>query len=80
MPIKSFIAHPKTGRKSELVSALNDLQECEVIPSTNHDIVVVVTETHNKQSDIDLEEKMNAIDSLQMLSMVSGFDNKELNN
>ncbi len=80
MPIKSFIAHPKSGRKTELVSALNDFTECEVIPSTNEDIVVVVTDTISKQADIDLEKKMYEIDSLQMLSMVSGFDNKELNN
>ncbi len=79
MPIKSFIAHPLIDRKLDLVSALEDIKECEVIPSTNKDVVVIVTETQDKQSDIDLIEKLNNLESLQILSMVSGFDNKVQN-
>lgn len=79
MPIKSFIAHPLPSRKTDLIRDLQGIQECEVIPSTNEDIVVIVTETHDKQSDIALIEKLNNLESIQMLSMVSGFDNKVQN-
>ena len=79
MPIKSFIAHPASSKKDELIQELNTFQEVEVIPSTNEDVVVIVTETHDKQSDIDLIEKLNALESLPMLSMVSGFANNVQN-
>jgi nitrate reductase NapAB chaperone NapD len=79
MPIKSFIAHPLADRKSDLISALESIKECEVIPSTNKDVVVIVTETQDKQSDIELIDKLNNLESIQMLSMVSGFDNKVQN-
>ena len=79
MPIKSFIVHPKQGKKEELIHALEEFPECEIIPSLNEEILILVTETKDKSSDIDLQEKINAIDSLQMLSMVSGFNNIGLN-
>ncbi|MCT4624703.1 MAG: hypothetical protein N4A46_13865 [Schleiferiaceae bacterium] len=79
MPIKSFIAHPKWGKKEQLIEDLEQLDACEIIPSTNEEIVVLVTDTPDKAADIALEEKLHNLESLQMLSMVSGFDNKELN-
>ena len=79
MPIKSFIAHPISNKKNELIDELNSIEECEIIPSTNKDVVILITDTQDKQSDIDLIEKLNNLDSMQMLSMVSGFNNKDLN-
>lgn len=77
MPIKSFVVHPKPGEKKQLLRSLESLDECEVIPSSNQDVIVLVTETESKEHDIELQEKIEALDSLQMLSMVSGFNNSE---
>lgn len=73
MPIKSYLAHPHEGKKHELVSALSQLEQCEVFPAQNKDILVVVTETENKQEEDILKEKLETIASLKMLAMVSGF-------
>ena len=54
------------------------MNDCEIVPSTNKDLIVLVTETNTKKEDIELEEKLNSLESLQMLSMVSGFDNREI--
>ncbi len=72
MPVKSYIAFPKEGKKSELISELNMLNECEAIPSESHDLVLVVTDT-SKVEDKMLIDKINELSSLQHISFVSGF-------
>lgn len=74
MPIKSYLAHSETGKKQTLIDALSQLNGCEVIPATNHDLVVVVTETIDDASDVILKEKIEHIDSLKLLALVSGFN------
>lgn len=74
MPIKSYLAHPKTGEKQILIQALSKLNGCEVVPATNQDVVVVVTETLDDASDAILKEKIEHIDSLKLLALVSGFN------
>lgn len=74
MPIKSYLAHPKTGEKQSLINALTLLNGCEVLPATNQDVVVVVTETLDDASDAVLKDKIEHIDSLKLLALVSGFN------
>lgn len=73
MPIKSYIVHPKNGMKERLAKILSSLRECEVIPAANENILVLVTETKNKKHENRLFDKLNEIDCLSMLSLVSGF-------
>lgn len=75
MPINSFIARPKPGQLNQLIKALQFHPECEIITASNEELVVIVTETKNKHADLELQEKLNQIESLQLLSMVSGFAN-----
>lgn len=79
MPIKSYLAHPHEGKKKELIHAISQIDECEVIPAENKDILVVVTETNNKQEEESLKLKLDAIDSLKLLAMVSGFNTPKRN-
>ena len=72
MPIKSYIAFPKEGKKEELVNELNTMSECEAIPSQSHDLVLVVTDT-TEDNDKILIDKINTLNSLQHISFVSGF-------
>lgn len=74
MPIKSYLAHPHSGKKEELVNILTAIEGCEVMPAQNQEVIVLVTETENKQEEDLLKQKLETIESLQMLSMVSGFD------
>jgi nitrate reductase NapAB chaperone NapD len=77
MPIKSYLAHPKAGEKGTLIKALSLLNGCEVIPATNKEVLVVVTETSDDASDAILKEKIEGIDSLKLLALVSGFNNPQ---
>lgn len=74
MPVKSYLARPHTGKFNELISELSSLKGCEVIPSSNEEIAVLVTDTLHEEEDTALISKINTLDSLKMLTMVSGFE------
>ena len=74
MPIKSYLAHPHEGKKNELIEAISQLKSCEVIPAQNRDVLVVVTETETREEEDQLKQKLDAISSLKLLAMVSGFN------
>ncbi|AZQ63849.1 hypothetical protein EI427_16925 [Flammeovirga pectinis] len=71
--IKSFIAYAAVGQKSDMIKALNNIKNCEVVPSENKDIVVVLLESASKE--IEKEQILNIqnIPSVNQLSMVSGY-------
>ena len=62
------------GKKEELVKALTDLNQCEVVPAENQDVLALVTDTPNEKEEEILKEKIEAINSLKLLSLVSGFN------
>lgn len=79
MPIKSYLAHPHEGKKEELSRAIASLEYCEVLPAENKEVLVLVTETETESEDILLKEKLDAIDSLKLLALVSGFNTPKNN-
>jgi nitrate reductase NapAB chaperone NapD len=74
MPIKSYLAHAISGKREELVKALKRFDQCEVIPAENEDILALVTDTPNEKEEELLKERIEAIKSLKLLSLVSGFE------
>lgn len=74
MPIKSYLAHAVKGKKEELELALTKLAQCEVVAAKNEDVLALVTDTESEKEDEKLKEKIEAIESLQFLSLVSGFN------
>ncbi|WP_420581657.1 chaperone NapD [Reichenbachiella sp.] len=73
MPISSFLAIPKQDQLTQLTDQIALFPECDALPSTNKDLLVVVTETKDNQAEETLLEKINALDCLEQLTMVSGF-------
>lgn len=74
MPITSYLAHPLEGKKSDLIKALTSFKECDVIPAENKEVVVVVTETESTEEENILKDKIEALKSLKLLALVSGFN------
>lgn len=74
MPIKSYLAHPQDGKYKELISELSNITACDIIPSENKEIAVIVTDTKDDFEDQKLQDELNSIKSLKMLSLVSGFE------
>ena len=79
MPIKSYLAHPVDGKKNALIHALNALDNCEVIPSENEELLVVLTDTLTIEEDKSLKDTIDTLDSLKMISLVSGFNTPKNN-
>ncbi|ETN95991.1 hypothetical protein [Zhouia amylolytica] len=74
MPIISYLAHPYKGKKDNLVQEILRVKGCEVIPAQNEELLIVVTETSSKQEEEILKAKLDAIPSMKLLTMVSGFE------
>ena len=73
MPIKSYLAIPLKGQKENLQREIDSFPECEVIPSENKEVLVVLTETADEKEDKKLFEKLHALNNLQLLTLVSAF-------
>ncbi|WP_109300958.1 hypothetical protein [Aquimarina sp. AU474] len=79
MPIKSYLAHPHEDKKEDLIEALSTIEQCEIMAAQNKDVLILITETENKAEEAILKEKLDAIKSLKLLAMVSGFNTPQNN-
>ncbi len=74
MPIKSYLVHPMDGQKDQLIQKLEKIPFCELNPSINEDIIVLVTDTSSVAEEKELEQKFEAISEIKNMALVSGFD------
>ncbi len=76
MAIKSYLVHPHLGQKETLQKELSSIKNCDVIPAENKDVMILVTESNSRQEEEIIKEKLDAISSIKLLAMVSGFNTK----
>ena len=74
MPIKSYLVHPMDGKKEQLIEILSQIPFCELNPSTNKDVIVLVTDTSSVDEEKKLAQKFEAILEIKNMALVSGFD------
>lgn len=74
MPILSYLVLPQDGAKDQLCSDLSAMDYCEVIPSDNQEVVVLVTDTPDETSEKELQQALKKVSSLQSLSMTFGHN------
>ena len=68
MPILSYLVLPQTGAIEQLCTDLSAMECCEVIPSDNEEVVVLVTDTPDEKT----EKTLQNLPSLQSISMTFG--------
>lgn len=76
MPILGYIASPQSGAKQDLLQELNALQYCEAFPADNVDILILVTDTPDKNTEEKLQKQLKGIKSLESLSMTFGYNDE----
>ena len=76
MPVLAYIASPRSGEKSKLLKELNDLQHCEAFSADNAEILILVTDTPDRESEEELQEQFNKLESLESLSMTFGYNDE----
>ena len=73
MPIKSYLAYSGRGRRDELAATLRALGGCQVIPSVNRDLLVLVTDTPDEAADEALQKALARVELLEGLALVAGL-------
>ena len=76
MPIFSYLAMPRKDARNSLCEELSALEHCQIIPAANQDVVVVVTDTPDEQTEKILQSRLKGLPSLQSLSLAFGYDEK----
>lgn len=72
MPILSYLVLPQPGAMDQLCNDLTAMDYCEIIPSDNEEVVVLVTDTPDEKTEKVLQKSLKKLHSLQSLSMTFG--------
>jgi nitrate reductase NapAB chaperone NapD len=72
MPVFSYLAYPKQGAKQDLLNDLTALDHCEVTPADNQNILILITDTPDEETEKALQKKLNQLKSLESLGMTFG--------
>ncbi|MDA3789659.1 MAG: hypothetical protein PF503_14340 [Desulfobacula sp.] len=72
MPIFSFLAYPEKNMKEQLIKDLSVMDYCEVKPSENQEVLILLTDTPDEETNKRLIDTIKALKSLQALSMTFG--------
>ena len=72
MPVFSYLAYPKQGEKQELLKDLTALEFCEVTPADNENILILITDTPDEDSEKVLQKKLKQLKTLESLGMTFG--------
>ena len=76
MPVLAYIASPRSGSKKKLLKELNALQHCEAFAADNADILILVTDTPDGETEKKLRKHLNKLESLESLSMTFGYNDE----
>ena len=72
MPVFSYLAYPKQGAKNELLNDLITLGYCEVTPAENQNILILLTDTPDEETEKALQKKLKELKTLESLGMTFG--------
>jgi nitrate reductase NapAB chaperone NapD len=72
MPVFSYLAYPVQGAKEQLIDELTALEYCEVTPAENEEVLILVTDTPNDETEKELQKNLKDIKSLESLGMTFG--------
>lgn len=72
MPVFSYLAYPIQGAKEQLLNDLAALDYCEVTPAENKEVLILVTDTPDEETEKKLQKKLKALKSLESLDMTFG--------
>ncbi len=76
MPVFSYVAIPRSGGKKKLLEELNALEHCEALPADNEEVLILVTDPPDKDSEEKLQLHLKELDSLESLHMTFGCNDE----
>ena len=72
MPVFSYLAYPKQGAKDELLHDLTALNYCVATPADNENILILITDTPDEETEKALQKKLKELKTLESLGMTFG--------
>ena len=72
MPVFSYLAYPKQGAKQDLLHDLAALDYCEATPADNQNILILITDTPDEETEKALQKKLKELKTLESLGMTFG--------
>ena len=72
MPVFSYLAYPRQGAKQELLNDLANLEYCEATPADNENILILITDTPDEETEKGLQKKLKQLNTLESLGMAFG--------
>jgi len=72
MPVFSYLAYPKQGAKQDLLKDLSAIDYCEATPADNQNILILITDTPDEESEKALQKKLKGLETLESLGMTFG--------
>jgi len=72
MPIFSYLAYPEKDKKQQLIDDLSCEKFCEIKVAENEEVLILVTDTPDEETNKALQDRIKELDSLQSLSMTFG--------
>jgi len=76
MPILSYLAIPRSGEKDQLLQQLNAMPHCEAYSADNAEILILVTDTPDREVEKQLQQQLKKLESLESLSMTFGYNDE----
>ena len=76
MPVFSYLAYPAEGKKESLLHDLEAFDYCEVLSAENEEVLILVTDTPDEETEKELQEKLKQLKSLESLAMTFGHANE----
>jgi hypothetical protein len=76
MPVFSYVAIPRSGGKNKLLEELNACKYCEALPADNDDVLILVTDSPDKDSEEELQLNLKNLPSLESLHMSFGCNDE----
>jgi nitrate reductase NapAB chaperone NapD len=77
MPVLSYIALPVSGAKDELLGVLNAKQFCEAFPADNEELVVLVTDTPDNDTEKELHGQLKNLTCMESLNLIFGYNEEQ---
>lgn len=72
MNIKSFLVHTAPEQKQKIIELLKLYPYCEVLPSTNKDIIIITLENDDLSTEKQQISSIENIAGVQLLTMIFG--------
>ena len=76
MPVLAYIASPRSGEKDKLLEELNGMQHCEAFSADNAEILILVTDSPDREAEKKLQKQLNNLESMESLSMTFGYNDE----